>query len=121
MIIRGELCNIHSSIPVSSEWLHSSDDPWAVEVEFLGHESTWIFYLELLMEAATSPSGGLHGFGDVLIEFGEESVFIHLDNGHSSASLKFASEDIWTFLDQVDVRDSDEFVARELDEFLGAL
>ena len=121
MIIEGEVRNEDSTAEVTSKWTYNLDDPLAVRVEFLENEVAWVFSVELLAEAFTSPVEKLHGFGDVQIEVGEEHAFLYLTNGRSSATLKFPSQDIREFLNQVDDLGVEEAIARELDDFLETL
>lgn len=121
MIIRGEVTNGEHSIPIHSMWEYNPDDPWAITVSFLESSAVWNFSLDLFMDAFTAPADGLHGAGDVLVEITEETALIHLSNGTHTGTLKFSADKIRDFLNEVDAEDPDEVVARELDEFLGAL
>lgn len=125
MIIEGEVSNGFHSIPITSTWAHSPDDPLVVTAHFRaggsGQEVIWSFSLDLLLEAFTAPDEGLHGSGDVLVEVGENFTLIHLSNGGESASLKFSTADVESFLEGLDVPSSDEVIASKLDEFLETL
>lgn len=121
MIIECEVSDGLKTLPVSSTWTHNPADPLAVRVEFKGHKAVWNLSLDLLMEAFTSASEGLQGPGDVLLEVSENFTFLYLTNGRESGVLKFSTADIREFLNQVDLQESEEVVARELDEFLSAL
>lgn len=106
---------------ITTSWTHDPGDPFSVRVYFLEHELTWIFGLDLLMEAFTSPPSQIHGLGDVQIELMGDSTLIHLNNGAESATVKFPSGKIQEFLNQIDDQGSEEFVAQELENFLEAL
>jgi hypothetical protein len=122
VIIECEILNQPRTIFVESEWTHSPDDPYAVEVDFRGHNVRWLISLDLLTDALTSPEEGLlHGSGDVLIEVGKNFTLIHLSNGRDSAALQFSSADILKFLEQTGELDSSEVISKKLDEFLDAL
>lgn len=121
MIIECEVSNGLQTFPVSSVWAHSPLDPLAVRVEFEGHKAVWSLSLDLLMEAFTFASEGLQGPGHVLLEVGENFAFIYLTNGRESGVLKFSTADILKFLNQVDLQEAEEVIAREIEEFLGAL
>lgn len=120
MRIKGEITNGLDSEPVTSHWSYDPDDPLVVSVYFVESEVSWDFSLELLREAFTSPTGELHGSGDLLVEVVAGDAFLHLSNEISS-TLKFSADKIQDFLDQVDDSGSEEIVVRELEEFLGAL
>ena len=121
MIIHGEVTKGLDSELVTSEWIYNSEDPWAVEVEFLEAEVAWVFSLDLLKVAFELPFTGFQGVGDVKISVISDLVFVRLDNGKETVTLKFPAEDIQEFLSQVDDSGSEEIIARELDEFLEAL
>lgn len=122
MIIEGEISDGVTTHVVTSTWTHNPDDPWVAKVDFqigaMGNVVTWVFSLDLFMEAFTSPSDGLQGSGDVLVEVGENFSFLHLSNGRDSGSVQFSTADIREFLNQVDDHGSEEIIARELEEFL---
>ncbi|MET9816915.1 SsgA family sporulation/cell division regulator [Streptomyces sp. NPDC006355] len=119
MIIEGEASNGVASAPVTSIWRFKPDDPWVTKVDFVEDEVTWDISLDLLREALTSP--GLRGSGDLLIEVSGIHVVLYLRNGFSTATVKLPVDEVQEFLDQIDDRDSDETVARELERFLETL
>jgi hypothetical protein len=121
VIIEGEVTDGVVSVPVTSTWRYSPDDPWVVEVDFAEDEVTWDISIELLRGALSSPSGALRGSGDLLIEVSGMHVVLHLSNGCATATVMLPADEVQDFLDQVNDRDSDEVVARELDKFLEGL
>jgi hypothetical protein len=121
VIIEGEVTDGVVSAPVTSTWRYNPDDPWVVNVDFHEDEVTWGLSLELLREVLSSPPGGLQGSGDLLIELSDGYAILHLSNGGAAATVKIPADKMQEFLGQVDDRDSDELVARELDKFLDSL
>lgn len=107
--------------PVNTIWAHDPDDPLVIRVHFVGHGATWQFSLDLFKEAFTPPFDGIFGFGDVQIEVNGRCSFLHLTNGVHSASVRFITDEILIFLDQIDDQDAEEVISRELDEFLSQL
>lgn len=120
-IIKGVARDGIHRMEITTSWTHDPEDPFSVHVYFLEHEHIWTFALNLLMEAFTSPPVQIHGIGDVQIELVGDSTHILLDNGRESAVLKFPSEEIQEFLNQIDDRGSEEVVSRGLEEWLEAL
>lgn len=119
--LHGEATNGCTAQPVPSTWVYDSDDPWVVQVIFPEQEISWDFSLELILEAFTSSPGRLHGSGYLQIEIEGDHAYFHLSNGASSTTLRFVSEGIKGFLNDIDDHDSASTVTAELEEFLGAL
>lgn len=120
MIIQGEVTNGVASAPVTSSWRYNPNDPWVVKVDFHEDEVTWDLSLYLLREALSSP-GSPQGNGDLLIGVSEGEVIMHLSNGDAKATVQLSVDKVREFLDQVDDRDSEETVTRELEKFLEEL
>lgn len=117
MRIEGEVTNGFASAPVTSTWSYNPDDPWVVQVDFHEDEVTWDLSLYLLREALASP-GSLQGQGDLLVGVSGGEVIMHLSNGCDKATVQVPADEVRNFLDQVDDRDAQETVSRELEEFL---
>lgn len=75
------------------------DDPWAVELKFLGDGThkpvTWVFALDILGDGVGGPAGPLDVHVHPAPGYRIEMV---LDSPHGHATLHFAADDIRRFL-----------------------
>lgn len=107
--------------PVVSEWTHLPDEPWFVEVDFRGHNSTWLWSVDLLRETLSSSPGSSHGAGDVVMEYWGYGLRVHINVPAGEITLIFEANKVREFLSQVDDSNAEMILGHKLDEFLESL